>query len=458
MSGLRRALIVLVVVELASLIGLMLLVSPAAPLPVSQLGTQESGLIEDMQAAEAKHDPQQIQSWVTIGDFYCAFGLLPEAEYCLQEAERLGTLDENGFLLRGNILSRLGRMKEAEKYFRQVIDFQGERASDAWIQLGLDALRRNDPQQAEKALRQSGDQPVAMLALARLLIRTDRAAEAGALLDRILEQYPGSMRALQLKTWACEALGDDRGARENYELSLRHVQIISMLTPVRQHDEEMHQQHGPGRFLFESGKMEQRGDLAAAVDLTEQAIEAMKPLKRPYYSMRAAELYLDINLPKRALKHLRLALIIDGETAENWELVGNAWVALGDKEKARRAWLEGSRFRASKFMPANQYMQRNLAESATESGNNELARHHTGLMHYETGLLAWRENDLRSALVAFTAAVENLPEHAASWYYLAETRRAESDREGARVAYQRCLELNANHGRAIDALALLETE
>ena len=75
--------------------------------------------------------------------------------------------------------------------------------------------------------------------------------------------------------------------------------------------------------------------------------------------------------------------------------MGNAWYALGDKEKARQAWLEGSRFRASKFMPANQYLQRNLAESFAESGDNELARHHTGLMHYETGLLAWRENDLR---------------------------------------------------------------
>ena len=458
MSGLRRALIVLVVVELVSTIGIMLLVSPATPLPVTQLGTQESGLILDMQAVEAQHDPRETQSWVTIGDFYCAFGLLPEAEYCLQEAARLGTLNEDGLLLRGNIISRLGRMEEAEQYFRQVIDFHGERASDAWIQLGLDALRRNDPKQAEKALRQSGDQPVAMLALARLLMRTDRATEALILLDRILELYPGSLRALQLKSWACEALGDDQGARENYELSLRHVQVISMLTPVRQHDEEMHQQHGPGRFLFESGRMEQRGDQAAAVDLVEQAIEAMKPLRRSYYSMRAAQLYLEIDRPKPALRHLRLVLLIDGETTENWELVGNAWYALGDKQKARQAWLEGTRFRASKFVPANQYLQRNLAEAFTESGESELARYHTGMMHHESGLLAWRKNDLRSALVAFTAAVENVPEHAANWYYLAETRRAENDREGARVAYQQCLQLDANHGRAIDALVLLEAE
>jgi tetratricopeptide (TPR) repeat protein len=458
MSRLRRILIGLVLVELAATAALLLLVSPAAPLPVSEHGTQELGLVEDLRAVEAKHEPGEMQSWLKIGDFYCSFGLLPEAEYCLEQAALLGSLDEDGILLRGIILSRLGRIDEARQYFRQVIDSRRDGASDVWIQLALDALRQNDPQQAEQALRQSGNQPIAQLALARLLMRTERAAEAITVLDRLLEDVPGSLRALQLKSWAHERLGHSREARENYELSLRHVQVISMLTPVRLHDEQMHQRYGPGRLMVESGRLEQQGNQAGAVEMVEQAIEQMRPLRRFYHSMRAAQLYLETDNPRRALKHLRQVLVLDGESAEIWELVGNAWLALGEKEKAQRAWLEGTRFRASKFMPANQYLHQKLADSFAEAGEDELAQHHRGLMHYEKGRLAWRENDLRTALVSFTEAVNQLPMHASSWYYLAETRRAENDREGARDAYQQCLQQNANHGRARVAMALLDAE
>ena len=458
MSGFRRALIVLILVELAAAVVVHWLLSPPVPLPVSALGTQESGLLTDMQALEAKHDPGDIQSWVTIGDFYCSFGLLPEAEYCLEQAARLGTLDENGILLRGNILSRLGRMDEAEPYFREVIDSRGDRTSDAWIQLALDGLRQEDIQQAEQALRQSARQPIAQLALARLLMRTDRAAEAIAVLDQLLEDFPGSMRAFQLKSWAYEKLGNSQAARENYELSQRHVQIVSMLTPVRQHDEQMHQQYGPGRFMVESGLLEQQGDYAGAVEKVEQAIEQMKPLRRFFHSMRAAQLYLEIDQPRQALRHLRMVLVLDGESAEIWELAGVAWLALGEKENARQAWLEGTKFRAGKFMPANQYLHQKLADSFTETGEEELARRHRGLMHYEKGRLAWRENDLRTALVSFNEATQFLPLHAASWFYLAETRRAENDRQGARTAYLKCLQQNANHGRARVAFELLDAE
>ena len=229
MSGLRRVLIVLILVELAATVAVHWLVSPSVPLPVSELGTQESGLVADMRALEAKHDPGEMQSWVTIGDFYCSFGLLPEAEYCLEQAARLGSLDEDGVLLRGNILSRLGRMDEAEPYFRQVIESRGDHTSDAWIQLALDGLRQDDIQQAEQALRQSGRQPIAQLALARILMRTDRVAEALTVLDQLLEDFPGSMRAFQLKSWAYGKLGNSQLARENYELSLRHVQVVHVL-------------------------------------------------------------------------------------------------------------------------------------------------------------------------------------------------------------------------------------
>jgi Flp pilus assembly protein TadD len=79
-------------------------------------------------------------------------------------------------------------------------------------------------------------------------------------------------------------------------------------------------------------------------------------------------------------------------------------------------------------------------------------------MHYEQGRLAWRKNDLQSAEVFFAKATIDNPQQAASWFYLAETRRARNDREGARVAYRQCLLLNASHGRAQRGLAILDSE
>ena len=71
------------------------------------------------------------------------------------------------------------------------------------------------------------------------------------------------------------------------------------------------------------------------------------------------------------------------------------------------------------------------------------------------GAAAFRRNEIKLALQQMTRAVELDPGSARSWFYLGEIRRALDQRADARSAYQRCLEINSDHGRAIYAMQRL---
>jgi len=46
--------------------------------------------------------------------------------------------------------------------------------------------------------------------------------------------------------------------------------------------------------------------------------------------------------------------------------------------------------------------------------------------------------------------------HAHTWFYLGETRRLLGDTAGAELAYRRCLQVNPDHGRALQGLERLK--
>jgi len=78
-------------------------------------------------------------------------------------------------------------------------------------------------------------------------------------------------------------------------------------------------------------------------------------------------------------------------------------------------------------------------------------------VHYANGKLAWRVGDVAAALREFEKSAEILDDHAYTWYYLAEARHASQDKSGAGEAYQKCLSINPDHGRAIRRLKKLES-
>ncbi|MBC8001709.1 MAG: tetratricopeptide repeat protein [Opitutaceae bacterium] len=65
------------------------------------------------------------------------------------------------------------------------------------------------------------------------------------------------------------------------------------------------------------------------------------------------------------------------------------------------------------------------------------------------------KNDLASAATRFEEASSVLPDHAHTWFYLGEIRRLQGDKPAAEAAYRRCLAVNPDHGRALQAIGLV---
>jgi cytochrome c-type biogenesis protein CcmH/NrfG len=69
------------------------------------------------------------------------------------------------------------------------------------------------------------------------------------------------------------------------------------------------------------------------------------------------------------------------------------------------------------------------------------------------GVDAYRQDRLEAARELLEEAVALAPGEARSWYYLGEIHRAQGSDNDARAAYQRCVALDPDHGRALDRLA-----
>ena len=70
-------------------------------------------------------------------------------------------------------------------------------------------------------------------------------------------------------------------------------------------------------------------------------------------------------------------------------------------------------------------------------------------------MINFRNNRLKSAGEAVERSLELNPQDPQAWFYNAEIKRLLGDEAAAIAAYQKCLKLNPNHGRAIRELELL---
>ena len=145
------------------------------------------------------------------------------------------------------------------------------------------------------------------------------------------------------------------------------------------------------------------------------------------------------------------------ETQRRWEvsaeslyMLGEAAEKSGDDAKASSLWQRAMAYKS--FEDGH----RRLADLYERGEQKALARKHRGLEHFERGKAAWFENDLEAAQVDLLRAIELHASYDLAWFYLADTRHALGDAEGARQAYQQCLQINPNHGRALRGLNRLE--
>ena len=458
MNRSRVVLLIIVVAELI-LIGMRYHDNGGFSAPVkSRVNKLERGNRTAVRQMEADLDTHSVDDWVNLGQVYTAFALMPEAEYCFRRAVKLGNLTLKQQFKYGICLSRRGKMEKAIQIVLPVAKSNNELAVHANQQIGFDYLRLDRRVEAEKYLRKAGADPISELSLARILIREDRVSEAIGVLDGLITRDPNSMRAHQMRSWAYEIPGDTHDEHEanvSYDNSMHTSGMIIIYPLSRDWDEELITKMGAAKHLTASSIALQKEEYEKAINEGELALEMITPLWRPGYATPMINAHLANDEPVKALGYVAKWLIHDGESTRLWELAGDAFLAMGDEDKAEAAWLRGTLIRASKTFQANADICHKLVQLYQAQGNQEKVMIYHAWHQYESGKLQWRDNNIREAIVSFTKASEVLTQEEQVWFYLAESQRALNDRASSRASYGKCLLLNEHHGRAIVGLSLV---
>ncbi|MFP6617927.1 MAG: tetratricopeptide repeat protein [Pirellulaceae bacterium] len=421
-------------------------------LPPTRLNVLDKEAAKDIRRMESKHRPENRRDWLNLAAVYRTFGLLPESIFCYEQAQQRGTLRPKDQFAWGICLSRFGKMRAAEEHLQLVISAYHEWAPDAWLQIGLNYLRQEKPSEAEQALRKGLQRPAAKLFLARLLSRTDRSQEALHLLEELLQDFPNGLRVHQLKAWVHDMEGETAKAAYHRDRVRRATDSLTTHDQSRQQDDRWFQKTGSGKVFFGSQLAEQQGNLKQAVDLGLQGLEASWQEDR---ALRVVYLLLANGEPGNALLQLERFIARVGESVESLTLMGEALAESGRHEEAVAVWERAAGYRTSRFLDTNMRVHEKLMMAYEKNGEADKASRQKGLMQLERAILAWNRNEVRTAMIELNQAMELVPGSAVVWFYLAEARRLLGDGSGAREAYEKCLQLQPQHGRARHGLMLL---
>ena len=391
--------------------------------------------------------------WRTLGEMYMAAGFFAKSEACLGRAAQCTPRSAEIAVLYGDCLERLGMLEEAADEFRRATGLLSDPAP-AWYRLGRIHLQLERPLEAALAFESAGDDHLASVyQRARLLIGSNRAAEARRLLDLIAEQAPNDLLVWRRRAEVAIALGEPTVASEALDAAERSAVTLQL--------DEAHAQLAAarGRYgierLLQQALAENGQDRALRAQRCGQLIADGSRWWNRYPNLleQAAEAYLEAGDAPQARQVLQKQIEELGmPTARAWELHGAVEFLDGSSTQAWQDW------RRSEKMQPSTIDHRKLARIAEQESDVSGARHHLALATQFAALEAFRSNRLDEARSGLRRAVSLEPKLPAAWFYLAEIERVLGEKAAARSAYRRCLDQNPSHGRARARLELLDRD
>ena len=293
---------------------------------------------------------------------------------------------------------------------------------------------------------------MARVMLIRVMLRTDEAKPAITRIKHIQRTQGRHLAGHQLRQWAEESLGNDFVAANFEHRTRRTLDRLHRHAPGAAQDEAIIRSLGTPGMVNEALALAKKDDVPAAIALVK---EALKIKWHENFVWTLADLQLQQGDLTATIATMRDLIAQTGESAEALEQLGVALSAAGNSAEALQAWQRGTTYPASRDQTVNFKLHEHLADVYDKMGETERVRRQLGLAHYELGKVSWREGGIQEALRNFETAITLVVDHPHSWYYVAEARRGAGDKEGARTAYERCLQLNPDHGRALRQLARL---
>ena len=429
---------------------------PDIPLPdLAKLDQLAARQIQELQQ-RVRTGKQRSGDWRMLAEAYLGTGYYVEAERCFKMAGQLQPTDLQALYGQAFCLERIGQTEDAIVTLKHIIRLaNAELRETCWYQVGRCYLRQENIAEAERAFREIPNSISATYQLAKLLIRSNRASEAIPLLESALQQYPNSLKLIQLRMRAAQDMGDDllakdlhdREKRAEYVLVLEYSQSFVSAFAVR---------YGIAAVLSQAMELKSSGSLQQRKQVLGEALEIIRRHRLwNYRSVFLAAAYVEMGLGN--FEDAR-RLIIEVRThaqdgVDLLELEGLLLENEGKLTEANRVWERGLQ-----MLPSADLHQL-VADANTDSP--EIAKHHLNRRLLLDSVGAFRTNRLDAAVTGLQKYVGLITDDSFAWFYLGEAHKARGEFDKALFAYAQCVRLSPGYFRAVEAkrnlLAWMET-
>jgi tetratricopeptide (TPR) repeat protein len=391
--------------------------------------------------------------WAHLGAVYLAYGYFQESEACYRVAVQAAPLHAEHTFHWAFALERIGRNAEANRVYERAIALGHPQPGDCWYYIGRNHLRLENADEARQAFQQAADQPSARYEFARLLVRAGHSREAVPLLEQLAAQYPKAVQPYLLR---CRIEALQGGFLEGVyadRAALAPDVLPSPWYPQFARQEEVHDQLGVA------------GEWRACKELLEQGrfTEAEPRLRnalRLQWDPAGVDLLAKVaarnNQLEEAIRLLQEVIDRAGPSVHFLTRLGDMVEQAGRIDQAAQAWFRAIQFGLPPGAKFRDYQDRKMAAYFERKGDKSASRRHLARAYYIAGHEAFWNEKLPDAQLALEQAVAFDPGLAHAWFYLGEARRLTGQAVSARDAYQRCLAIDPDHGRARASLALVD--
>ncbi len=274
-----------------------------------------------------------------LARLYQANGFFDEALACYAGLREVEPGNARWSHLPAVILAGLGRLDEAEPLFLRAAELAPDylpahvRAADVLLK----ANRLDEAQQIyADALARFGEQPYALLGLARVAIARDEWTRAETLLQRAIATDPNFVGGLSLLATVLKQLNRDREA-DQIAARVHRREFVEMPDPWV--DALMDYCYNPYYLSVAASAANFRREPGLAKRYLERAA-SLAPNPTPYLRQLGQLLYLTRDYAE-ASRHLAQAVALTPTDAEAWTVWANVLLAAGDRAAAYRVLADG---------------------------------------------------------------------------------------------------------------------
>lgn len=420
---------------------------PIPPLP--DLARMPQQTADDLRRLHAATWTDQPSRWLELGEAYLALGYFAEAEPCLARAAAKQPRFYPAQYAYASSLERLGRLDEAIIVFQQASELaEGRAAQNCQFRLARNALRIGKEAIAEAAFGRALSYPPARVAHLRFLVRKGRAEEALPILQQLRNERDLDILTEMAAVELYRALGrtpEMHAAAERADRAQPRFQLTGHwdeLQPIRKRYGTMAAFARVEAHL----KVGQRAEAADEFDrLTElipaDFLESMLP--------SGARVNLVAGRPQRGVALMEMLSQRQPLNPANRHLYGLVLAEAGSQDAAIRVLTQANGLQSE---ADSQELLVKLHEARSQLDS---ARTAAVAARLQRGIDLYAGNQLDLALTELEAATRGDPNDPRGWYYIGLVLAARENVREARMTFEKCLQLDPDHGRAKAALARL---